>query len=231
MAVATGAAIDSGDAEALAALLAAHPGLAAERIGDDRMSRTLLHAAADFPGHRPHAAAIVRLLIDAGAEVDGRFAGPHRETPLHWAASNDDVELVDVLLDAGADIEATGAVIGGGTPLADATAFRQFRAARRLLERGATANLFEAATMGLLDRVEELSRDLAPGDQELTGAFWGACHGGQLAVARHLAGRGADVRWVGWDDLTPLETAARAADDGDSGAAAVVSWLTGYLST
>ena len=41
----------------------------------------------------------------------------------------DDVELIDMLLDAGADIDAPGAVIGGGTPLADAVAFGQWQAA------------------------------------------------------------------------------------------------------
>jgi ankyrin repeat protein len=49
----------------------------------------------------------VEVLIGAGADVDARFTGPHRETPLHWAASSDDVEVLAGLLDAGADIEAT----------------------------------------------------------------------------------------------------------------------------
>ena len=70
--------------------------------------------------------------------VDARFAGPHRETPLHWAASNDDVAALDALIDAGADLEADGAVIAGGTPLDDAVAFGPWRAARRLAERGAS---------------------------------------------------------------------------------------------
>jgi ankyrin repeat protein len=53
----------------------------------------------------------------AGAEVNARSTGPPAETPLHWAASSDDVAALDVLHDHGADIEASGAVIGGGTPL------------------------------------------------------------------------------------------------------------------
>ncbi|MFL5853210.1 MAG: ankyrin repeat domain-containing protein [Solirubrobacteraceae bacterium] len=32
---------------------------------------------------------------------------------MHWAASSDDVEVLDALLDAGADIEAPGAILGG----------------------------------------------------------------------------------------------------------------------
>ena len=76
-------------------------------------------------------------------------AGARAETALHWAASSDDLALLDALLDAGANIEARGAVIGGGTPIADATAFGQWRAAERLLERGACSNLFESSVMGL----------------------------------------------------------------------------------
>lgn len=87
------------------------------------MSRTLLHNVTDWPGHFRNGAATVALLIAAGADVNARFAGPHTETPLRWAASSDDVEVLDALLDAGADIEAPGAVIGGGSPLRDATAF------------------------------------------------------------------------------------------------------------
>lgn len=63
-------------------------------------------------------------------------------TPLHWAESSDDVAVLDALLDAGADIEGAGAVIGDGTPLADAVAFGQWNAARRLIERGAQTTLW-----------------------------------------------------------------------------------------
>jgi hypothetical protein len=127
LAVAATEAAQSGDLETLHRLLAEHPGLATAFIGDypDGMSRTLLHAATDWPGHFPNNVATVQVLLDAGADVDARFTGPHTETPLHWAASSDDVEVLDVLLDAGADIAATGAVIVGGTPLTDAVAFGQ----------------------------------------------------------------------------------------------------------
>ena len=128
----------------------------------------------DWPGHVPEAAAKIAALVAAGADVNARFTGPHTETPLHWAASSDDVDALDALLDAGADIEADGAVIGGGTPIADAVAFGQWKAARRLLERGARTNLWQAAALGLLDRVRD----------ELAGA---AAHAGgprQRAVVR-----------------------------------------------
>jgi hypothetical protein len=99
----------------------------------------------------------------SGADVDTRFTGPHTETPLHWAASSDDVEAIDALLDAGADLEAGGAVIAGGTPIADAVAFGQWAAARRLLERGARTTLWQAAALGLADRVrDELAQSPPP---------------------------------------------------------------------
>lgn len=61
----------------------------------------------------------MNLLVEHGADVNARFSGPRTETPLHWAASSNDVDVIDALLDAGADIEATGAVIADGTPIAD----------------------------------------------------------------------------------------------------------------
>ncbi len=66
-------------------------------------------------------------LIAHGAEVNAAFIGGHSETPLHWAASSDDASALNALLDHGAQIEAGGGVIGGGTPLADAVAFRNGR--------------------------------------------------------------------------------------------------------
>jgi hypothetical protein len=129
------------------------------------------------------------------------------------------VEALDALLDASAEIEATGAVIGGGTALSDATAFGQWEAARRLIQRGATATLGEAASLGLLDRVQDhLARD-HPSPDEITGAFWMACHGSQLAAAQLLHQHGADIHWIGWDDLAPYDAAKR------SQAIDVLAWL------
>jgi len=238
LAIAVTHAIQSGDVDALRKLLAENPGLATVCLGGDAAvdpcakSRTLLHVATDWPGHFPNGPAIVAALVEAGADVNGRFAGPHTETPLHWAASSDDVPVLDALLDLGADIEATGAVIGGGTPIADAAAFGQWNAARRLIERGAKTSLWEAAALGLLDRVEAHFAGVAlkpwtPGaptstgaaPDETTHAFWCACHGGQLAVARYLCARGADINWIGYNDLTSLGAAKR------TGAPELVAWL------
>ena len=222
LAVAATQAVQTGDLETLGRLLVEHPDLATARIGDpDGMSRTLLHAATDWPGHYPNNAATVRALVAAGADVDARFAGPHRETPLHWAASSDDVEVIDALLDAGANIEADGAVIAGGTPLTDAVAFAQWNAARRLVERGAHVPMREAAALGMLDRLDELcAADRPPSADDLTQALWYACHGGQRETVERLLGLGAGLNWVStWDGLTPLDAARR------SGADDLAGWL------
>jgi uncharacterized protein len=219
-------AIHSGDVDALRRLLHENPELASAALGTagaDGMTRTLLHVATDWPGHFPNVGATVAVLVEAGADVNGRFSGPHTETPLHWAASSDDVDALDALLDCGADIEAPGAVIADGTPLNDAVAFAQWKAAHRLVERGAQTPLREAAALGLIDRVEaRCSADPPPSADEITQALWYACHGGQQHVAEFLLDRGADLNWIStWDELTPLDAARR------EGADELVDWLVG----
>ncbi len=167
LAVAAVEAIHNGNVDALKHLLAEHPFLATARLGGksgcaaQEMSRTLLHVVTDWPGHYPRGPQSVAALVAAGADVNASFSGPHSETPLHWAASSDDVAVLDALLDHGADIEAPGAVIGGGTPIADAAAFGQWKAAQRLVERGAKTSLWEAAALGLVDRVQQHFADAA----------------------------------------------------------------------
>lgn len=214
------AAIRVGDIESLNRILNENPDLVAVRISGEGGERTLLHVATDWPGHFPNVRASVGALIGHGADVNAVFHGRHSETPLHWAASSNDVDALDALLDHNADIEAPGAVIDGGTPLADAVAFAQWRAARRLVERGARTTLWQAAALGLMGRVEEyFSSDPTPTLDAITNAFWSACHGGQLAPAEYLLARGAEMNWVGYDGLTALDAANRCgADD-------LVKWL------
>ena len=226
-------AIQIGDVPTLKRLLAEHPGLARARIDrSDRtgaQSRSLLHIATDWPGHFPNGPAVIAALVQAGADVNARFEGPHNETPLHWAASSNDVAVLGALLDAGADIEAAGGVIGSGTPLADARAFGQWDAARRLVEGGARTTLTDAATLGLMDRVRAYVETApAPALDAVTRAFWGACHGGQRPTAEYLLARGADINWIGHGDMTPLDVARREDAErlvGHTTAAGLVSWL------
>lgn len=215
-------AIQKGDLSLLERLLREHRDLASSRIGDERESRTLLHVATDWPGHFPNGRVVVTALIEAGADVDAGFVGTNQERPLHSAASSDDVDVIDALLDGGADIEAPGSVLGGGSALSDAVGFGQWKAARRLIDRGARTTLWQAAALGLLDRVEErfVGTD-PPSSDEINDAFWQACHGGHRVTAEYLLARGADPNWIGWNDRTPLDIALSQERDADD----VVEWL------
>ncbi len=224
-AVALVSAIRRGDVDSLQRQLDSEPALATVRISDAHgASRTLLHVVADWPGHVPNGAAMVELLARAGADLDATMIharhGGAPETPLHWAASSDDVAVLDALLDLGANIEAPGAVHTGGTAMSDAVVFAQWNAARRLLARGAATTIWQAAALGLVDRVETaLAQSPAPSARDVTNAFWHGCRGGQPASAALLHARGADLQWVGYDDRTPLDAAY------DSGNTELIDWL------
>jgi len=214
-------AIHNGDVSKLEALLKQEPALATARIVDERqVGRTLLHVLADWPGHRPESARTVQLLVRYGADVNASVPHPDRveaaETPLHWAASNDDVTLIDALLDAGANLEVPGAIFTGGPPMSDAVIFAQWKAARRLLERGAKTTFWQAAALGLLDEVRGYG---ALSTDEITNAFWNACRGGHRDVAEYLLSQGADRNWIGHDHKTPLDVAQESENE------ELIAWL------
>jgi hypothetical protein len=72
--------------------------------------------------------------------------------------------------------------------------------------------------------VEELLATDPPSPEELTDAFWGACHGGQRRMAELLLTLGADINGrPSWGGGTPLD----AADSQDTGREALVTWLRG----
>lgn len=239
IAVETIGAIRAGDVEVLRRMLRENAGLAAARVtrrsrGAERAyTYPLLGAATDWPGHFPNVSRTIHLLLAAGANVDAHADGPHAETPLHGAASSDDLAALDALLDAGANVDAPGAVIAGGTPLDDAVAFARWRAARRLVERGASTAVWHAAALGALDALDRyFASGMPPAAHPWGGvegttpsgacniAFWCACHGGQHAAAERLLARGAQLDWVSpWDGLSPLDAANR------SGARRVSEWL------
>lgn len=201
-------ALKRGDVDRLGQLLAGEPGLARCVVRDPKGGgRTPLHLFADWPGHNANPDAIVRLLAAAGADLDAPAVGMwHREAPLHWAASSDDVALIDALLDAGADIEHEGSSINGGSPLSCAVGYGQWSAARRLYEHGARTLLWHEAALGLMDIIRRRIEDATPPPDELFAAFWHACHAGQLAAAQFLLPHGADLNWSApWSGETPLD--------------------------
>ena len=218
-AVALANAIQRGECDALSALLRDTPGLAQARIFDKRgCSRSPLHVAADWPGHFPNGARSVRMLIAAGADPNARVSNIDPkytpETPLHWAASSDDVAVLDALLDGGADIEADGAIFTNGTAMSDAVVFANWKAGRRLLERGATTTIWQAAGLGLLDRVREYwAADPIPDARTTTNALWHACSGAHLPVVQYLVGQPANINWIGYDERTPYDMALERGDE------------------
>ena len=199
------AAINRGDVARVREFLAQDRGLATTLIN----SRWPLHLFADAPGHRPNAPAMVAALVEAGAELDAQAVDMwHDETALHWAASNDDVELIDALLDAGADIEHPGSSIAGGPPSQSALGYGQWEALRRLYERGARQTLGTAAGLGLLPVVRELAKSAMDNPDELAVALWNAARGGHLPTVRYLVELGADRSWVApWSGETAVEAA------------------------
>jgi ankyrin repeat protein len=219
LAIATTSAIHTGETTELSRLLRENPGLATAAIVDAKnISRSMLHIVADWPGHFPHGAESVAALIAAGADPNAIRIGPQaRETPLHWAASSDDVAVLDALLDGGANIEAPGAVFTGGPAMSDAVIFANWRAARR---RSASTTIWQAAALGLLDRVKNYcAANPPPSPHDLTSSFWHACRGGQRHTAEFLLAQGADVNWIGFDKLTALGAAQKSGNQG------FIAWL------
>jgi ankyrin repeat protein len=148
----------AGDAAAVRAIVAQHPGLAAERLpsGESPLMAAL------YRGHQD----VVRTLVDLGAELDvfsaaalGSLAALgealHQPgavnafaydgwTPLHLAAFFGQLDAVRILLERGADLGAVSRNSMTNTPLHAATAGRHERIARLLLEHGADPQAIDA---------------------------------------------------------------------------------------
>jgi uncharacterized protein len=218
------AAIRSGDGRSLSRILAERPELAATRLVDARgVSRTLLHVATDWPGYFPDAPRTVDRLVAAGADPDAVTTGGGRpETPLHWAASSDDLEVAEALIAGGATIDVPGGSIG--TPLENAVGYGCWHVARLLHARGAQVDeLWVAAGLGLLPLVREHVEQAPPPDRgDIDHAFWQACHGGQLRVAAYLHEHGADIGATpDHNDARPVEIAGAP----DTRRGLLVDWL------
>ena len=204
-------AVHRGDLDALRRSLARRPELASARMlgrkGLEGGWRTPLHAAADWPGYFPAAPATVVVLLEAGADPNDDTGGDRPETPPHWAASTDDVDVAEALIDGGANLETPGGSIG--TPLDNAIGYACWHVARLLAARGARVNrLWHAAALGMLERMEQLLSERPETAGEVTGAFWHACAGGQRRAAEYLLARGAQLDWIPeYAEGTPLDAA------------------------
>ena len=97
---------------------------------------------------------LAQLIASAPARVHER--GGDGQTPLHFARSR---EVVDLLLEAGADLDARD-LDHRGTPaewmLERRRGAGRYELARYLVDRGASADIFLAAALGLADRARTL---------------------------------------------------------------------------
>lgn len=200
-------AIHAGDVAAVERIVADTPELARDPLGGAFKTRTALHVVCDWPGYFPNGPRIVRLLIAAGADPNYRDPEPGSETPLHWAASSDDVDVAAALIEGGADIEVPNGSIG--TPLDNAVGYACWNVARLLVAHGARVDkLWHAGALGLLDRLEELLDATNPTSEEVSQAFWHACAGGQRRAAERLLAAGAELDWEpDYASGTPLDAA------------------------
>lgn len=220
-------AVRAGDVAVIRGLLRSDPGLATARLGSQRGgSSTALHLVTDWPGYFPNGPQVARLLLDAGADPNALTtdrsgkSGPGSETPLHYAASSDDVDVAEALIDGGADLEFPNGSIG--TPLDNAVGYSCWHVARLLVARGARVEKpWHAAALGMLSRLEELLGDDPPAEQ-VSQAFWHACAGGQRRAAQFLLSRGADLNWEPeYAHGTPLDAATGTGTRQEN----VISWL------
>ncbi len=134
------AAIMSGDSDGLKSLVSRDSSLATSR--SSRSHPTLLQCLVLDALDLPNKAELAKVLIDAGAEING---------PLCAAGSIGNVEVAAALLDAGALIDGTG----GWSPLEEALYWGNDGVIDLLLKRGAsTHNLRIASGLGRVDLIE-----------------------------------------------------------------------------
>src|SRR5258708_594040 len=134
------AAIKSGDLEGLRLILGQDPALARARSSTSHP--TLLQCLALDAVNVPNQVEMARLLIDAGAEING---------PMVAAASINNVRVAALLLDCGAAINGAGS----WSPLEEALYWGNQEVIDLLLKRGASLhNLRIAAGLGRIDLIE-----------------------------------------------------------------------------
>jgi hypothetical protein len=220
-------AIRGGDLDKLRALLERRPELATVRIGDESGWGTALHVTTDWPGYFPAAPDAVRLLLASGADPNADTGGDRPETPLHYAASSDDVDVAEALIDGGAALDTPGGSIG--SPLDNAIGYGCWHVARLLAARGARVDqLWHSAALGMVGRTTELlAASPPPGRADIDEAFWQACHGGQRRTAELLLAAGADL--LAAPEYAHGQTALEVAEDTDTRRSQLAEWLRARL--
>ncbi len=202
-------AVVAGDLETLERLLQEDRKLVRARSSRAHQA-TLLHYLAangveDYRQKTPrNAAAVARVLLNAGAEVDATIEAYGTEwtavgliaTSLHPLDAGEQVPLLKILLDAGAAVDG---VSEEWTPLVMALRNGRREAAEFLAQRGASLNLEGAAGVGRLGVVKSFFHDngslkpTATKTQMEGGLLW-ACEYGRNDVVDFLVKHGVDLR-------------------------------------
>lgn len=157
----------------------------------------------------------VQLLLDVGVEIEVHdFYGM---AALHWAVTNDHLEVVQLLLDRGANIDIRG--YSGQTPLICAVRLGREEVVKLLLDRGAGLEvetdggltpLLLAAEIGYKKVVQLLmargAKTDARNDHGQTPLIL-AAYNGHKEVAQFLVGQGANVEAQDQDGRTALHHA------------------------
>ncbi len=173
-----------------------------------KYGRNALHAACCYKGR----SAIIRLLIDHGANVNARDVA--ESTPLHFAARYADKQTVELLLTKGADVNAKNKK-KGRTPLFEAMtspiAGRK-EVVELLVAKGAKVSAFHlAAYMGDMGKLEKYLQEginvNTPGEFNNT-ALHAASNSGKKNIVEFLISKGALVDAKDAFSMTPLFYAA-----------------------
>jgi ankyrin repeat protein len=191
--------IINGDIKALRSLLEKNPALVYQRSMRVHQS-TLLHyiSANGLENYRQkspnNAVEILRLLLDAGAEVDavqadgGSTALGLVATSIHPKEAGVQIPLLEMLLDAGADVDG---ILFTWNPLNAALANGRGEAAEYLASRGAMLDLEGACGVGRLDAVKLFFdnkgdlKNIATKEQLFAGFCW-ACEYNRINIVQWL---------------------------------------------
>ncbi|KAI5837291.1 ankyrin repeat-containing domain protein [Morchella snyderi] len=163
---------------------------------------------------------LIKLLLDAGAEVNRKTATQDHPTPLHAAAGNGHLETVKFLIDAGAELDAEAANTTGATALQTAAERGHIEVVKLLLDHGARVDIaatrtgrtvLQAAAQGgnieIVKLLLVIGVDLYPKDHKTLQA---AARSGNIEIVKLLFNAGASVNtlsalqeavWRGYSDI------------------------------